>query len=174
MYSGYWSIIKALITPSAMAETVDDIPLETLYKSGYRHLFLDVDNTLVTYGQTLVSLQKAQWVFQAKAMGFSVFLISNNSSHRRIVRVADQLELSGLYFAMKPFVFSLKEFAEDHQLDLKRCVVVGDQIFTDVVLGNWLRCHTILVDPLDKRVSFLRMLQRDIEVALLKKIGFLG
>ena len=109
MLKKYVDILRTLVTPDAYLERLDEIDLESLYQKGYRTFFLDVDNTLVPYWETKVSLQKVQWIDSAKSWGFQLFLVSNNSSQRRIQKVATQLDLKGVFFAMKPLTFSVRE-----------------------------------------------------------------
>ena len=45
----------------------------------------------MTYQQKELTLQKYNWVERLKIQGFRVFIISNNSSKRRIQRVSKQL-----------------------------------------------------------------------------------
>jgi uncharacterized protein len=164
----YIAICKQLLTPAYMCESLDDIALLELYYAGYRTFFLDVDNTLATYEENRVSLQRAQWVQTARSHGFEVYLLSNNSSFRRINMIATQLNVNGLFFACKPFPYSVTEFAHDRGIALDKSVIVGDKILTDIVLGNWVRAYSILVEPLDKKQSFFRALQRDFVLQFLK------
>ena len=87
----------------------------------------------------------------------------------RIQRVSRQLEVFGIHFSLKPFVWSTRNFAKRMGFDLTRSIIIGDQLFTDVIMGNWLRSYTILVDPLDKKLSFVKTVQREIELFLLRK-----
>ncbi len=168
MFERQLQVLRDLFIPRAILEGLDDIIADELYRSGYRTFFLDVDNTLLTYEQTRVSLQRHQWVDMVRSMGFQVFLLSNNSDGRRIGKIGAQLGTQGLYFSMKPFAFCVRELAADMGVDLKTSVFVGDKLLMDVVAGNWVGAYTIWVDPLDKKDSFLRTVQRDLELAFLK------
>lgn len=170
MVKEYLRIAKALLKPNLFCDSVEDIPIDSLYFKGFRTLFLDIDNTLVPYDKLSLSLQKMQWIHRVKALGFTIYVVSNNSSFRRIERIAKQMEVEGLYFALKPFTLGVRELAKKHHIDFKSSVFIGDKLFTDIILGNWLRGYSILVDPLDKRLSFFKTLQRDIEVYFLRKI----
>ncbi|NQY73320.1 MAG: YqeG family HAD IIIA-type phosphatase [Candidatus Margulisbacteria bacterium] len=169
----YTSVLRFIFTPNDICEKVEDIQLETLVQK-YPIMLLDVDNTILPYTQSRLSFQKLNWINRSKALGFKIYLISNNISKRRIEKVAIQLGVTGIYFACKPFVWSIKDMVGRYDIDIKKCVVIGDQMSRDVVLGNWLRCHTILVDPLDKKVSFLKTVQRDVELFLLKKLNIVS
>ncbi|MGE4169814.1 MAG: YqeG family HAD IIIA-type phosphatase [Candidatus Margulisiibacteriota bacterium] len=164
------TVVYELLSPSEILERVEDIQLEALIAKGYRALFLDIDNTLVSLKERNLSLQKLNWLSKAKALGFEVFFVSNNRSQRRIERFCKQAEVTGVYRAWKPFVYALQELAGEKGIDLEKSVVVGDQLLTDVILGRWVRAHTVLVDPIDKRLSFIKAVQREIEMTLIRNI----
>jgi HAD superfamily phosphatase (TIGR01668 family) len=171
MLKEYKQILRDILVPDQMEDYIENLSLDAAYRSGYRTLFLDVDNTLMTYEQRTVSLQRAHWIETAKGLGFQIYLLSNNSSKNRIRKVCHQLKVEGVYFACKPFTFSLLDLANRYDIDLKRSIIIGDQLFKDVALGNWLEMRTILVNPLDIRQSFLKTMQRDIELWILDKLG---
>jgi uncharacterized protein len=167
----YKKIIKTLLTPNLQCESVQDISLSSIYNKGYRVLILDVDNTILKTSERYLTLHAQNWVAKAQSTGFRVFLVSNNSSKSRIKRVFDQLKVEGLYFAIKPFIYSAKEFLNDRFIDSNKCVFIGDQLLTDVLIGNWLKSLTVLVDPLDKKLSFIKTVQKEVEGFLLEKIS---
>ena len=167
----YLGIIKDLLTPKEIRSSVTEIPLESLYQDGYHTMLIDVDNTILAASQRTLSLEHAHWVEKAKEIGFDVLLVSNNSSYRRIKRVCEHTKTTGIYFALKPFVFSIKDLAKRHGITLSQCLVVGDQMLTDVLIGNWIGAYPILVDPIDKKLSFIKTLQRELELFLLSKIS---
>lgn len=166
----YRDLFEAVFAPNDVFETVEDIPVKDLALEGYRTIFLDVDNTLMTYDEREVTLQIVRWVQTLKSLEFDVYLISNNSSKRRILRVAKQLEVTGIYFALKPFSYALREWMKDHKINPKKSIIIGDQLFKDVVLGNWLRMYTILVNPIDIKKSFFKTMQREVELDILKEV----
>lgn len=171
IFQEYKQIVRELLIPKAMYDSVLDIPFDTYYSDGYRYMLFDVDNTLLSRDSKLLSLEYQSWIEKIKDYGFSVFLISNNSSYKRIKRVADQLRVKGLYFTFKPFTYSTRDLMKEHYIDPAKAIVIGDQLLTDVLLGNWLNIHTILVDPIDKKLSFVKTLQREIELAIFDKIS---
>mgnify|MGYP001369750804 CR=1 FL=1 len=167
----YSTILESLLVPGEYYDTVTEIDLDYHYKKGYDTLLLDIDNTLITYDEKELSLQYFNWIQSAKLLGFQLYLVSNNSKHRRMKRVFDQLKLTGIYFACKPFTFSTKEFILDNNIDVSRTIVIGDQLFKDVILGNWLNCHTILVKPMSLSGVFFQTIQFEFEKYLLRKFG---
>jgi len=167
----YTSILKELLLPSSLCDTILEIPYDQLYESGYRYMLFDVDNTLMSRDEKLLTLEFQNWVEKVKDFGFTVLLVSNNSSYRRIKRVANQLRVKGIHFALKPFPFSTRDLMREHYIDSEKCVFVGDQILTDVLMGNWLKMHTVLVDPIGKKLSFFKTLQREVELYIFEKLS---
>ena len=91
------------------------------------------------------------------------------SSKRRIKKICTQADIKGTYFSCKPLPFTLRELAKKHFFSLKKTIVVGDQLLTDIILGNWLKSYSILVNPL-KKSSVIKMIQNDIETFVLEKL----
>mgnify|MGYP000101533031 CR=1 FL=1 len=169
MFRSYLEIFKTLLIPNEIHHEVEQIDEGTLYNKGFRTIFLDIDNTVMGYSEREISLKKATWVKRVIASGFKVYIVSNNSGFRRINRVAKELNITGTYFSMKPFSFSFRDLANRYNIDFTKSITIGDQLFTDVIGGNWCKTYTILVDPLDKKLSFIKTLQRELELYLIKK-----
>lgn len=170
----YKKIIRQLLLPKEHHLHIEEVNLEELYHLGYTSIVLDVDNTVMSYSQKKIGLQKLNWIEKTKALGFKIFLISNNSSKRRIEAVCRQLRVNGIYFALKPFPFGVKEVLKDNYLASDKCIFIGDQIFKDVLLGNWLKGYTILVNPIDTETSMIKTIQWELEKYILKKANRLS
>ena len=167
----YLSIVKELVTPTEYVGHVWDLDLEALKAKGLDTFVLDVDNTILSTHQKKLSLRHLSWVQKCKDMGFKVWILSNNSKFKRIHRVCEQVSCDGYYFACKPLTYSLSYIHDKHQLDYDKTIVVGDQVLTDVIMGKWKKCYTVLVDPIDKKLSFIKRIQREFEKWLHKKLN---
>jgi uncharacterized protein len=171
MLKRFVGILRTLFLPSLIVDQLREIPLEYLHDSGYKVFFLDVDNTLLAKDAKLVPLDVLNWVQAVKGMGFEVVVLSNNSSRHRINRICDQLGVSGYYRSMKPLPFTLYTWCRDNRVSPSQTVVVGDQVLTDIVLGQWVRAYSVLIEPVDKKFSVLRSIQREIELKILASLG---
>ncbi len=87
------------------------------------------------------------WVSIAKNH-FSIHLLSNNPSKRRIEAVAEQLAIGFSYGAAKPSRRALIKVIKEFQLPSNQIAIIGDRIFTDVLAGNRLGLYTTLVRPI--------------------------
>ncbi|MEK9657603.1 MAG: YqeG family HAD IIIA-type phosphatase [bacterium] len=166
----YLSILDSLFRPDLLTDRVESIDLDQLKTQGYQILLLDIDNTVLRMDERKLSLQCLHWIERAKMLGFLLFFISNNSKHKRVELVCEQAKVSGRFFSCKPFPFSICELLKSLSVKPEKVVVVGDQLFTDVLVSNWIGAYSVLVDPLDKRLSFFKTLQRQLELSIL---GFL-
>jgi hypothetical protein len=78
-----------------------------------------------------------------------IHLLSNNPSHRRIGSVADRIGLPYTTSAGKPRSAALRRVLQELALPHARVALVGDRLFTDVLVGNRMGLFTVLVKPTD-------------------------
>ena len=164
----YRHYLNQLITPREIVKTLDHIDFDRLYQKNYRYIFFDVDNTLITPESTALSLQMENTLLSIKSKGFTIFLVSNNSSRKRIKRICVYLKVPGYFFAIKPFPYTAFDIAKQHQVDLKKTIVIGDQLLTDIIFSNLIHAYGIFVEPLNKNLSFIKTLQRELELKLIR------
>ena len=157
------ALIKTLLSPDMVVSKIQDLSLIELKEKGYDTLLLDMDNTFVGRRSVSVSLSIRKWIEEAKELNFFVYIITNNVHKKRLERISTPLDLSSLMDAKKPFVSNIEEMAYQYNIDFKHVVFVGDQLFTDVLSANLLGCYSVLTDPVEKKLQFIKTFQRDIE-----------
>ena len=120
-----------------------------LQKKGIHSLLLDVDGTLVNRKSNIIPKAVKNWIRESKKL-FSLYLISNNPSRKRIAKIAKELNLKYKYNASKPrkklTLSAIKEIGGEP----KNIAIIGDRIFTDIIVGNRCNIKTILVKRLKK------------------------
>ena len=120
-----------------------------LQKKGIHSLLLDVDGTLVNRKSNIIPKAVKKWIKESKKL-FSILLISNNPSKKRIAKIAKELNLNYKYNASKPrkkvTLAAIKEVGSEP----KNIAIIGDRIFTDIIVGNRCNIKTILVKRLKK------------------------
>ncbi len=114
-----------------------------------RGLVLDVDDTLVSSRARDVSPQLQTWLKTIRPVA-QVFLVSNNISRTRIRRIANDLDLPYVFGARKPSRRKLRQVLSEMDLPVEQVAIVGDRLFTDVLVGNRLGLFTILVEPISR------------------------
>ena len=120
-----------------------------LQRKGIHSLLLDVDGTLVNRKSNMIPKAVKNWIRESKKL-FSLYLISNNPSKKRIAKIANELNLSYKYNASKPrkkvTLSAIKEIGSKHN----NIAIIGDRIFTDMIVGNRCNIKTILVKRLNQ------------------------
>ena len=154
-------IIYRYLRPVHIYESIFDVDFGALYDDGIRSLFFDIDNTIISYIESDVSLQTINLFNQIKSYGFdSIILLSNHSNIDRVNTVANQLDLPGVAFACKPFVFTARRIMKDYSMSSNSTAIIGDQLSTDILIGNALNLVSIFVDPINVAdVSTLKRIQ---------------
>ena len=88
------------------------------------------------------------WINYSKKY-FHTYLFSNNPSKTRINLIANQLELKFTFSGGKPCTRKLKNVLNKIPYSSNEIAIIGDRIFTDILVGNRLGMYTILVDSVD-------------------------
>ena len=163
--------MKALI-PDAILESVFTIDLDELQKRNIQGLLIDIDNTLVPWGQPHMEEAFVNWVQQAKDRGFRVCLVSN-AREERARSFADLLDIPAVGQALKPLGRAFRRGMDLLDLGPGRVAVIGDQLFTDVFGGNRLGLYTILINPLSTTelgsTKVMRKLERKALTRMVKR-----
>ena len=120
-----------------------------LQKKGINCLLLDVDGTLVNRKSTKIPKAVKDWISESKKL-FSLYLVSNNPSKKRIEIIAKELKLRYKYNASKPRKKVTLNAIKEVSYDSKNIAIIGDKIFTDIIVGNRCNIKTILVKRLNR------------------------
>jgi uncharacterized protein len=121
---------------------------ELLAAAGLKGLVLDVDETLVPRTIKQLSDEIVPWFHSIQTVTPQVWLVSNNLSIPRIERIAKVLNVPYIARAGKPSRTQLRRAIESMDLPPEQVGMVGDRLFTDVLVGNRLGMYTILVEPM--------------------------
>ena len=120
-----------------------------LLKKGIHCLLLDVDGTLVNRKSTKIPKSVKNWISESKKL-FTLYLISNNTSKKRITKIAKELKLRYKYNASKPRKITTLHAIAEVTSESKNIAIIGDRIFTDIIVGNRCNIKTILVKRLKR------------------------
>ncbi len=96
----------------------------------------------------MLSKDIKNWVFNSKKH-FDIYLFSNNPSKKRIKLIADQLDLKFTHSGGKPSKKKLNKLIDKFPYSTSEIAIIGDRIFTDILVGNRLGMYTILIDSID-------------------------
>lgn len=129
------------------ADTLPDVSLDMLAATGVRGVVVDLDNTVCAYRRPELAPGVADWVRDALARGFSLVLVSNNFPER-VASVGAQLGIPVVPNALKPLPFAFLRALRLLGTPRRATIVIGDQLFTDVLGAKLVGLRTLLTKPL--------------------------
>jgi len=139
------------LLPTYYLHSILDITDEILTDLNAEYLIFDLDNTLAINTSYEIDDAIKEKILKFKEK-YKVYLVSN-SPRTRVNNFAKMLSLDNLYSAMKPFKRRLLKYIKEKNIDLKKAVMIGDQIMTDISLANKLKVKSILVDSLSRNTE---------------------
>ncbi len=130
--------------PDAYAESVFLIDYDKIFDAGYRGILFDIDNTLVPHGAD--SNSEVDDLFRRiHEIGLKTLLLSNNSEER-IQRFNQNIGTLYISDADKPNPDGFLNAIHTIGIPKDKLLVIGDQIFSDILGANKIGLHSILVE----------------------------
>ncbi|WP_028264098.1 YqeG family HAD IIIA-type phosphatase [Atopobium fossor] len=154
--------------------SLPQVNIDELVCADVHCVLLDRDNTCVPQGTKQVPPEVKSWVERAKHAGLRICLISNNFFSTDVAQTADEFGVLKIDHAMKPAPFALWRALRRMGVSRDKAVLIGDQVFTDVLAGNLAGVSTILVRPQSVTDLFYTKLFRIAEHRVLNNVTFEG
>lgn len=155
------------VTPEFYVHSVLDIRTGQLLSMGLQSILLDVDGTLKDFREDSFSPQITSWLGELRAAQITLCLLSNGLG-RRIERLANQFDIPFVAKALKPFPFGCYRAMKKIGASAQTTVIIGDQIFADVLAGRLAGIRTILVKPTSLEEPWFTSIKRPLERQFLK------
>ena len=147
--------------PDYEAESAYDIDYQGLYRTGYRGIIFDIDNTLVPHGAPADERAVALFV-RIHELGYATLLLSNNKEPR-VKSFAGQVVSLYCYKAGKPGKEAYLKAMEQRGTDQSNTLFVGDQLFTDVWGARRVGITSYLTRPIHPKEEIQIVLKRKLE-----------
>ena len=156
--------------PKIYKKSIMDIDYKELKKNNIKCLMFDLDNTLLEVNKNIPKKEICYLIKKLKK-DFQIVIISNNTSKKRLSKVAEELEVDYIKFALKPSSKAFRKVQKKYGYEKSEMCIIGDQLITDIKGGNKYDVLTILVDPLAKEELKVTGINRFIEKKILKKLS---
>jgi putative phosphatase len=137
-----------VLRPDAFATSLSSVSLDQLAAAGIAGIIVDLDNTLLGYKQDELAPADIAWVALAIERGFRVALVSNNFTDR-VTRIGKLLGIPAVPNALKPLPGGFLRALRILGTPRRATVVVGDQLFTDVLGAKLCGLRAILTHPIE-------------------------
>lgn len=143
------------LLPKFVANAATDITPEFLTRQGIRLLMLDFDNTIVPYTTDIPTPEMLAWLETIKTSEIQLCVVSN-SKKGRVVEFCREYGLNCITHAHKPFQQGIRACLEQYHCPPEQAALVGDQIYTDTLGGNWAGVRTILIKAISNHNIWLK------------------
>ena len=153
------------LKPDVVKKSIYHISFNDLINRGIKNIIIDLDNTIVPWGDRHITPELFEWVNTAREKGFKLCIVSN-SGRERIQYFASRLNILAASKRGKPFLRAFKSAMRMIDGNRNNTAVVGDQIFTDILGGKRMKLYTILVEPISRKefpgTKIMRLLEKTV------------
>lgn len=156
-----------VLVPDLFIENISALDVAQLRKRKIKGLLIDIDNTIVPWGETKIREGLQSWIEHIKIQGFVVCLVSN-ALKTRADELGTLLQVPVVGRAMKPMKKAFLKGLEELELPPQEVAVIGDQVFTDIFGANRANLFSILVNPLSTNELGVTKLVRKVERKVLR------
>lgn len=151
-----------LFKPTFWLKNVLEIDEKFLSEHNVSAMVLDMDNTLSMHGNPAAEDGVMEWLAKMRSLGIKMRVVSNNTN-KRVAPLAAILGLPFTANGAKPLTFGVNRAVKAMGVGKAETLVIGDQIFTDVMAGNLAGIRTVLVEPFHLEKTWTFRLKRRIE-----------
>ena len=159
---------KKLI-PSFVASSIYDLDFNKIVDMGIKYIFVDLDNTLASPYVYEPEENTIKLIKNIKELGLNITILSNNHQER-VSKFANKLDVSYLYEVKKPSIKKISKYIKDNKIDSSKCLSIGDQVMTDVLMANKMNFKVILVNPLTKKDELITFVPRMLDTYFRRKM----
>lgn len=154
--------------PTWCCNSIFELDYEVLKENNIKCILSDLDNTLAPYNVAIPPKEVIELVNKLKDEGFMIVIVSNNTG-KRVETFASNLNVQYLSGAKKPFTSTIRKYLEKNNISIDDCVLIGDQMMTDIKCAKKMNCRCVLTTPLSKDESIVTFINRKIDLYLRKK-----
>lgn len=152
------------LKPDFYFDSYQDIKIEWLKQKGIRTLLCDLDGTLAKQDE-MPDAYFDRWFETLEENDIAIILISNNKT-KRVRDVTRKYQIVGFGDCHKPSTRKIDEEIIFKGLNTDKTILVGDQLFTDILVSKKLNMRSILVNPIPGVEPFRTKVKRPIERVL--------
>lgn len=129
------------------AKSIYDIDVDFYVSLGIKYLLADLDNTLDSYKLFKPTQKAIDLKSVLEKRGIELIIVSNNRRNR-VCSYANELGVTYLASARKPFAKRISKFIFEKNIDKSKALFIGDQILTDIGAANKNNIRAILTDKI--------------------------
>ena len=151
--------------PDFYYNRVDLIPIDLFLNNNIKLVIFDLDNTLVDFTYRLNPKIK-NWISKLQSHGIKCQILSNSKQEKYVSNIAKKIDLRYICDAKKPNLIGFEKILKENNIPKENIMIIGDQIFTDIVGGKNFGIKTLLVEPINFIEVPVCLLKRPMEVPI--------
>lgn len=159
--------MNKILKPTYIFNKIEEIPLELFEKENIKGIFLDVDNTIIDRTK-IIAPNVDKWICEVLKQGIKICILSNAVSVEKVKRIMNKYNILGLANAGKPGQKGYKMALNLIDLPKDQVIMIGDQIFTDVLGANRFGIKSIYTYPINKNEWIGSRVKRPFEKIILR------
>ena len=160
--------MKKIFLPDFIFNSYKNLTAQFLLERGADTLILDIDNTLVPYEIETPTEELYGWFSEMSKNGIKIAFVSNNDK-KRVELFNEKLGYAAFYKSKKPLLKTMKKVMNILESTPKKTLLMGDQVFTDVLAGNRMGFITVLLPPIKDKTDLFTKIKRVLEKPILRK-----
>ena len=154
--------------PDIYQKSIYSINYDNLVKRGIKCILFDLDNTLISPNSKLPNKKLQELIEEIKPKIIPIIFSSN--TEKRVKPFMEQLKIDGYFNVDKTFDKKIEQLLISYNLSINEIAIVGDQLLTEISLGNNIGITTIYVNPISKMDDLKTKLSRIKENKIMKKL----
>lgn len=155
-----------ILHPDFIVDSVTEFDRARLESLAIRGLLLDVDGALKPHYGTEIPPEVAAWIHALQQAGFTLAFFSNGLAER-IAPLAASVGVQVFANCCKPLPFECRRAIAEMKLTPAETLIIGDQLFTDVLCGRLVGTKTAYVRPLSLSEPIYTSIKRPFERLIL-------
>lgn len=155
--------------PDMYQENIFKVNFDKLKEVGIKTILVDLDNTLIEYGESEPKEDIKKLIDELKKKGFNVIIYSN-SNKKRVNYIKQIFDIDGFHKVRKPLKKGFINILDKYKLDVNEVAIIGDQMMTDILGGNRVGITTILLNPISNNEPFWTRFNRRREKGKMRKL----
>lgn len=165
-----WYFFYSRFKPSIYLPHFSQVDVKQLKEQGIKVFICDLDNTLVPHFNRLPNNEVIEFVEKIRENDIKFVIISNNVK-KRVKNFVERIEVDDyVYNAKKPFPKSVRKIQKKFNVKETEMILMGDLLFTDILVANFIGIDSILVQPLISDGRGWKKFNQILENFLYKKI----
>jgi uncharacterized protein len=155
-----------ILHPDFIVDSVTEFDRARLESLGIKGLLLDVDGALKPHYGTEILPDVAAWIHILQTAGLKLAFFSNGLAER-IAPLAASVGVQVFANSCKPLPFQCRRAIAEMELTPAQTMIIGDQLFTDVLCGRLVGTKTAYVRPLSLSEPIYTSIKRPFERLIL-------